>query len=151
MEAQELKKSLMPDRIQIGEAARNVYFVTVEPHTTKEELMDPSFWAHVAPKLTPFSRLEVTTDDVQYFLELLVVNCGTKWAVVKELKYLTLNGDEDFIEFENKMAEYEIKWKGPKLKFSVIRKKDNETMKDSMGSKEEAATFLREYIKVINK
>lgn len=141
---------LMNSRVQPAETMRNVFQVCVEPNTPKEALKEPSYWKHVASRLEPYTRLEVVTDDNEYYAEFLVLDSGSNWALVKELLFIELN-DKQIIQEAEKQIAFEIAYKGPHRKFAVLRKEDGEIIKDGFQKKEQAATFLQEYVKVINK
>lgn len=152
---EEVVKELYPEfqqhRMQLAETQRIIYQAVVDPKVKREDLQKPDFWKHVARSFQPYTRLEVVTDDGQYFCELLVLNAGHNWAAVKELRYIELDGKSDIIKQSSAMDEYEIAWKGPVHKHVVLRKKDGEIVKAQMSTRKEADTFLSEYVKVITK
>jgi len=137
------------NRLVLAESKRNIFHATVEPNVTREHLVDPAFWKHVAQKLQPYTRIEVVTDDGKYFCELLVLNSGKNWAITKELRYIELGGHDIAIRQASLMDEYVYKWRGPHQMHCIVRKSDNEVIKEGMQTQEEARRFLSEYIKVI--
>jgi hypothetical protein len=141
---------LLDSRVMLAEGLRNIYQATVDPSVQREDLLNPKMWKHVARKFQPYTRIEVVTDDGQYYCELLVTSCGNNWASVKELSYTDLRQSEIVAE-SSVMNEYVVLWKGPVLKFAVIRKSDGESIKSGMGSKEEANRYFDEYIRTISR
>jgi len=143
---------LMPARIQVAEAMRQVYQVTVEAGTPRSALTNPQFWKHVSRnyQFAPYTRLEVATDDCEYFVELIVLSAGDNWAKVQEIRFIEL-GNSDIIKEASKMLELEVKYKGPHLKYCVQRKSDGERIKEGFQSKEDASRYLIEYSRTMTK
>jgi len=137
------------NRMKSGDFVRTLWVVTAEQGTTKEDIMNPSYWSHVAAQFRPYDRIEVRVDDGVYFAELLILACDRTWAKVKELSFHSLtNSDVSMTQAEEEMAEFEVLWKGPVNKFSVIRKSDSTVIKNKM-EKDEANKFLAGYKKTI--
>ena len=151
VEQVELVSDFMGFRLQVAEAVRAIYHATVEPNVTRDHLKDPKFWQHVAPKFRQGTRIEVVTDDMQYFCELLVIASGKNWAKVKELYFVDLSVTDGFIETQVLKDQYQIEWKGPALKNCIVRISDKEIIKDQIQDYDSAALFLKEYIKTISK
>ena len=59
-----------------AETVRNVYQINIPAGTTPEELLEPTFWSHVAAKLRAGDRIEVVTGDAAWFAELRVMEVG---------------------------------------------------------------------------
>lgn len=135
---------LNPARMTPAEFGRTVYVVTAEPETTKEDLLKPEYWAHVANKLRPWDRLEVRSDDGTFFAELLVLESSRVWARVHLLQHITLTS-ADVAQTQARNQDYEVRFRGPVLKWCAIRLSDAEPIKERMGSKEEAQAFLAAY------
>ena len=146
----ELVPDLLPHRMPTAETQRVVYQVVVPPEVERKHLKDPKYWKHVATKLQPYTKLEVVTDDGRFYAEYLVLNAGQNWATVQELSYHELSGQDLEVEAQ-KMSEFFVKWFGPSVRYAVVRKADNERIKDGFQTQEAAATYLREYVKVISK
>ncbi|MGD9381878.1 MAG: hypothetical protein PVI03_05480 [Candidatus Thorarchaeota archaeon] len=138
------------NRMKSGEFVRTLWVATVEQGVTKKDIMEPSFWSHVAAQFRPYDRIEVRVDDGLFFSELLVLACDRTWAKVFELNHYQLtNSDVSMTQAETEMAEFEIKWKGPVNKFCVIRKSDDQVIKKELESKDLANAFLANYKKTI--
>jgi hypothetical protein len=134
------------NRLQQAEYQRTVYRVVPELSTPYESLFDPQYWAHVSAKLRPGDRLEIEAEDGSYYAELRVMDAGTLYARVAELKKVdfddgSVSGDQPVL------SGYEVKWRGPILKWSVLRGKD--AIHDGEQSKGAANSWLAEHIKVV--
>lgn len=135
------------NRLTLAETIRNVFQATVEPTISREDLRDPKFWCHVAKQFQPYTRIEVVTDDGQYFCELIVLSSGNNWAKVQELRYIELGSK--VADVDESRSEYEVAWKGPVRKHAIIRKADGEIIKEGFVQKDEADMAMRAYIKAI--
>lgn len=138
-------------RLQVAEAVRAIYHATVEPNVTREHLLDPKFWQHVAPNFRQGTRIEVVTDDMKYYCELMVIAAGKNWAKVKELRYADLTIIDKFIENQIKMDQFRVEWKGPALKNCIVRVEDSEIIKDQIQDYDSAVKYMKEYVKTISK
>jgi hypothetical protein len=134
------------NRMKSGEFVRTLYVITAEKGTTRKDLLEPEYWSHVAAQFKPYDRLEVRVDDETFFAEYLVLSCGRTWAKVLELSFKSL--DSAPVTTEGDMDEFIITWKGPALKWCVIRESDKEIIKDKL-EKDDATKFLAGYLKTI--
>lgn len=136
-------------RLQQGDFARTLHVVTAHENTTPEDLLDPSYWAHISSFFKPNDRIEVRADDGAWFAELLVLDCSRQWAKVHLLSKHKLT-TADVSQTQADLANgYEIKWRGPHLKHSVIRVADAMPVKEGCATRDEAAGWLREHLKAI--
>lgn len=130
-----------------SEFANSSWTITVEMGTTLEQVMKPEFLANVAANMRPYDRITVRTDDGVWYAELLVLTAGRTWVKTKKVLELQLTSqDVDMTEAE-KADGFEIKHRGPHLKFCVVRKVDNEVIKEQMETKSEAQSWLADYAK----
>lgn len=137
---------LQPNRFTAAEFVRNVYRIVPEHGTPFEALLESSYWAHVAAKLRPLDEIVVHAEDGSYYGRLLVRDAGRLYAKVFKLEHYEL----DEVEVQQggpPMPEgYGIKWRGPQLKWCVLRGKD--VLKDSM-EKAVAQAWLTEHLKTV--
>lgn len=137
--------SLNPARMKPAEYNRTVFSVSIEHNITKEDLLLPQFWAHVAMSMKVNDRVEAFAEDGSFYAELLVVASDRTWAKMHMLSYHDLTkivmdlGDDV-------MNEYLIKFKGPKA-WCVIRKSDNAILNDKMHSDDDAKKWLEVHLK----
>lgn len=127
--------------LSINGIRHNIFRVTPELGTPSAALLDQHYWAHVSAKLRVGDVIEVLAEDGAYFAELLVRDVGNLYAKVA-LK--------NVIEFAKAEAlptpvGYEVKWRGPKLKFGVLHGTD--VLKDGFIDKTEAHIWLDELVK----
>ena len=140
----------MEQRLSLAEHARNLYQATVEPGVQREDLQDPSFWAHVSKKFEPGTMIEVVPDDFGFFCKLFVVDCGSNWASVKELQYVDMTLC-DIRRGDDISDGFEVAFKGSHVKWCVIRKEDKAIIKKEMGSESEAIKAMNQHVAVITR
>lgn len=143
-------RKLTPGRLKNAEYQRIIYAVTPEMGTTFEEIKQPEFWAHVASQFKPHDRIEVTSEDGEWFAELIVVATSKLWAKVTVLRFIELNAvaaDRVTIDKPDEFSDFEFVWKGNTLKMCVVRKSDNEVIHDGEPNKEAAMAWTRDHIK----
>ena len=107
---------------------------------TVEALLDPPTWAHVSKTLVPGSHIIVQPEGLPWEAELIVLGSGTGFAKVKLVRITTLNGEDGQLP-----AGMEVKWKGPALKYAVLREADKEILKHGFAIKADAEAWARQH------
>jgi hypothetical protein len=142
--------ALTPSKLEQAEFSRVLFSVTPELGTTIKEVLDPTYWRHVAGKLRPRCRIEVLAEDLSYYAELLVLSCDKTWANVALLSHVVLIAEEakksDKKEGEDDPFSTELHYvdyvQGAS-KGRVILKEGNKVVKDGFNSKKLAAEWMR--------
>lgn len=134
-------------RCMLTESANNSFTVTVEANTTLADVMAPEFFANVAVQMRPYDKITVRTDDGMWYAELLVLTAGRTWVKTKLLLEVKLTTQDVDMTEADKIENYEVKHRGPHLKFCVIRKSDNEPIREQFDSKEEANGWLASFVR----
>lgn len=122
-------KKLITRRMELAEFSRRVYMLNPEMGTEFEDILKPEYLSHVAAQLRPGDRLEVMPEDMAWIAELLVVNATTtsvQIAVLSEPKAL------DVAEPELSSDALSAVWKGPQLKWCVLRNSDSEIIQKGL-------------------
>jgi hypothetical protein len=136
---------LHANAFQLAEGfARNSWRVTLDEETPYERLFEREFWSHVASQLGRGDIIEVTDEKISFGAILIVRACDRLWAVVGEI---SRNDFDAPVAVED--APLIIQWKGPKLRFCVVRTTDNERVKEGFQVKEDAETWSREHLKAL--
>lgn len=143
---------LAPIRLQEADFGRTVFVCTAMPGTLPEDLAHQAYWAHVAPSLKPWARIEVRADDASWYAECLVLEAGRNWANVKTLHCWNLSGEDiartsAAIAAEYAGLPYEVKFRGEHCLWSVLRKADAAVMHEGEATKAGADQWLRERMK----
>lgn len=131
-------------RFKQAEYVRNTWHIRPEEGVTLDQVLDPAYWAHVAVSLKKGDLIHVLPDNDAYFAELLVMSSQKLTAKVALLRAISLNGD---VQVPAEDSGFELKFRGPSARWSIIRKSDREVIKEQMSTKEEAASELEAYLK----
>lgn len=129
--------------IGLAESRRQDWVITVPPNVSIDDVQDSDFWAHVASKFQSLDKLEVRWEDHSQIANLRVL-----WAQHGVAKVKLINVEEldssviDAGSLEG--SKYDIKWKGPVLKWSIIRKSDSHLIESSFTDKGVAMARIQE-------
>lgn len=126
-ETKDTKRAVVLDepRIKLAEFERQAFVANASEGTTVNDVLEPAYWSYVASKLKPYDRIEVRLDTGEWLLELLVLGCDRNWARVHLLHKHELGPVEADMP---KAKKHRVEWKGPQLKWCVIRNSDDETI-----------------------
>ena len=134
--------SAIPQSMGLAEAKRRDFVVDVPEEHRREDLLDPSYWAHVARELAPFDRIEARAETSEWFSELVVVSAGRNYAVVREISHFDMTGQSEPTSAVE--PKHTVSWKGPK-KFCVVRLSDRAIISEGHTTRNEADTALIQY------
>lgn len=132
---------LDPQRHRLAEHVRNTWVVNAEEGTTIQDVLEPSYWAHVARELKPYDHIEVRLETGDWIAQMLVISQGLNWAKVHLLQQHNLSMSQ---EAPPSSQKHEVKWRGPQHKWCVMRLIDNQALQTGM-EKDEASAWLRNY------
>ncbi len=146
-------KKLPPSDLKSAEYIRHVHHVVTQPEVTIDDVLDPAYWAHIAERLRPMSKIEVVFADYTRYLELIVLSSGRLWAKVAILNDVDLVQDlEDSDQLREASdledADYFVKYH-PTQKYTVYRKSDKQAISKSHASKKEAEAWIDQHIKAL--
>ncbi len=112
------------------------YMLKVQRGVTAEDIMDPTFWNHVASQLREFDRIEVVSEDKAWWGLFLVVSAGAREARLMQLSFA-----EGKAQTSKAKPDLEVKFRGLR-KFSLVRIADGEVIEEDIPTKEEAEQRL---------
>ena len=136
---------LTPDRFKSAEYTRNIFAITPAAGTSVEHLLRPEYWAHVASKLVPHTRIEAISEDNAWFAEYIVLSNGPTSANVKLLRYVSFEAKDLAQLSQSSESQFDIIWAGVKARHRVVRKSDKAIIKEGFSTRPEAITWLRDY------
>jgi hypothetical protein len=136
--------SLMPDRMGLAEDKRHDWVVDVPVTVSREEILEPSYWAHVAAQMQPLDHIEARWEDGSKIQYLIVAMCEKNYAVVKFDRELTL---EQEAQAPSGAEKHRVEWKGPRLMWSVIRLSDSQIIHNGEKSRDLATAWMMEHEK----
>lgn len=143
-EAEKRAVVLDEPRFKLAEFERNVWVANAAEGTKVSDVLTQEFWSYVAEKLRPYDHVEVRVDTGEWLLQLLVVESDRRWAKVVVLhKY-----DLELAEEHAPPRDHDIVFKGPQLKWCVIRKADKEILFKGL-SKQGAQEQLERHEEVV--
>jgi len=131
---------LVEARMKSAEYARQDFVIDADEGTSKADLLDTAYWAHVSMAFKPFDHLDVREETGAWVAQLLVVDCGRNWAKVHLMQYHDLRSTA---AIATPADRYKIEWKGSHHKHSVIRIHDNQVVQNGFATKEEAGVWLK--------
>ena len=135
---------LQLSRMKEGQYARNVFSVTVPNNVTIADIVEETYWQHVARNLRLRDRIEVMPDNGEWFVELMVTSVGKLHAGVAIMR------ENQFTTPEIQASEasaYEIKYAGPHVKYQVI--KNGVVVADSFDTEQVARRWVTSHIEAI--
>ena len=129
-------------KVTEAEFLRHAWLVIIPFGTLPEDLLKPEYWAHVAAQLRPRERIEAHSIDGTWFAEYLVLGVDRTWAKVHMLSKHSLTTPDIALSQAEAVSPYEVKWRGPVAKWSIVRKSDNAVQAEGM-DKDQALDWLK--------
>lgn len=141
------------------------WVITCEYGTQIKDLLRPEFYCNIANRINKNDTIRAIFEDGSYLVDLLVIevdkeNVTPVWIKtiitnlidIKKSRDLSLEIKEEpskEIKKEEHNVEFEdpnvvIKFRGPVLKWSVLRKGDNAVLREKIESKEQAIVLAKE-------
>lgn len=144
--------TLAQNRLQLSEHYSVTYAASLPGDHTLEDAQKPEYWAHSAARLRQSDMIRLIPEDGSYFAELVVVAVGKGYAKVKLLRAVDLH--EAVVEDAGTAlldAPMFVKWFGPQVKFGVVRKSDNERIKEGFAEKGQAERWMAEHLAALDR
>lgn len=155
-----------PTRAIEASYARTTWdFRDFPPETTVQDLLDSDMWCHVAKQwLKPLDEIVVIPQSAPFRAHFIVLDKGDTFAKLKLLDLTWLNAEpvrevitpdlseitpaeiREIMETLPADAPVSVEWKGPALKFSVVRKSDSERLKTGFAIKAEAEKWAADHL-----
>lgn len=135
-----------PTRLFTAEHAFSIYHHTVAEGVTVDDLLNPGYWAHVAPQLRPGYRVICDATDLSWtatFMVRAVNRVEVFMAVISHTEF------KSTVKLDlPKNSPYSVKFRGPKSKWSVIRRDGNTDaiLKEGFDLEELAVGWLNEHV-----
>lgn len=136
---------IVPNRVQLAEQGRNIHLVTVPSGQTPQDFLEPSYWGMVAKSFQPYDHVEVRCDDRTFWGLYIVLACDRTWAKLEPMIEKSLPSADDGVVH----PEFTIEWKGPHLKYSVIRLSDMSVVHEGEQERRGAVAWLEGYARTI--
>lgn len=143
-------KRISPARPPIGlfraEHHCTTYMLWVSPGTILEDVLEPTFWKHVAKRLVRADKIEVMPEDMAWRAVLIVRANSSLEAVVQPIAYDELGHAPDV---SLTASPYRVEFVNSERKWAVKRRDSNETLKDGIQTREEAERYAANHTRLI--
>lgn len=121
--------------IALTESIQVFYTVTPPLGTTREDMLKPVFWTHVARRLKALSEVRAMPRDGKWYGIYLVLYASESQAQLKELAFYDL---DTVTQPDVATDPYYVEWISPPVRYGVRRKSDKHIMKDGFQTREQA-------------
>lgn len=138
---------LDPIRCLLDEHANQNWTITVPENTVLDDVLRSDYLVNVAAKLRPYDHIRVRVDTGEWYAELLVLSCGRAWVKTVVLFHLDLTAKDD--EQTEQSEDYVVQYRGPHLKFCILRKSDRSPIKENLETKDAANAWLASFLRTI--
>lgn len=139
---------LMPERIGLSEDKRHDWIVDLPITVTLEQALEPSFWAHVSAQMDPLDHIELRAEDGSWVAYLIVSFCERNYAKVVLDRKIQLDNSQ---EVPLSTIRHKVEWKGPHMKWCVIRTKDNALLQEGMRDKGMAYQWMQDHERTLGR
>lgn len=117
--------------------------VRPEPNTPYADLLDPAYWAHIAPKVLANDVIEVRPAEGSYYAEFYVWAKGPNWLQVSELRKIDRPANK---AMPSANAAFLIDFVDGPAKHRVIRALDSQVMAQSFVSPADANAWISQNV-----
>jgi hypothetical protein len=135
-------RKLAESDFQLTEHKQPFYTVTAPVGTTREAVLMPAFWTHVAKRMVAMSEIRIMPLDGAWYGIYLVLYADAIQAKLVELSFHDLGGVA-----VDAGGEFYVKWGSPAVKFRVLRTSDDSVLKDGFDKKEQAERWMVDNLK----
>ena len=139
---------LMPERFGQAENMRHDFVVDLPIKVTLEQALDSGYWSHVADQMQPLDHIELRAEDGSWVADLIVAFCDRNYAKVV-LKNITKLDEDRSAPISS--IKFKVEWKGPHLKYSVIRTSDDQVLRHDMRTRIEAEQWMADHEKTVER
>lgn len=130
-----------PTQLHLSTYYSTEYRIHVHPADTPEDVLDPKWYAHVARRLRPGDTIVFVAEDMSWVMRALVRHVGAHEVFLGVIEHK--NFDAAPADDMTAPEGFEVKWRGPARKYSVVRLSDGAILKDEFPSKEQAIAYMK--------
>ena len=136
-------------RMQLADYNYRLWATSSERGHTIEDILKPSYWAHVARDLSAMDEILVRAEDGSFRIHLYVESANNVTAKVCLVSEPLILQAKDEPEYRVGNGDFLVKWCGPFEKFCVINAETGEKLFVGRASRDAAETEAKEYMKVL--
>lgn len=133
-------KIIRANTYRLAEEARVCYHVTIGCEFKKEDVFFPENWTQVLAsgfKIKIGDQIEIVREDYAFYILAIVIAVDKHGLNLKELSFVQIEEEGE----EKEDSGLKIVWKGPVIKYVVLRANGKELGK-GFATKAEAQNFL---------
>jgi len=113
---------LLPNKLAIRDYATGWYSLFPPPGVTREHVVDPNYWVHIASRLKANDRIEVVAEDGSLDMDLRVIAVDPSvqklWAQVRVLRSYEAEAVAEKPAVDT--GGYRYEWAGPVHRWRVM-------------------------------
>jgi len=150
-EAPELPQDIKPvsiNRFGLAGEHRNEWRCNAKIGTSPDQVLDASFFEHIARHLNRGDIVEIMPDDMAWEINVRVIDHGHNWAIVRE-RFRVDYGIESVETPEKLASAYDIKWGGSTDKF--VCKYKGEVLKKGFATEDLARRFASNHASALTR
>jgi len=137
---------IIQGRFQLEAEASNRWRVNVPMGTHPDELMNESYWQHIARQLRPGDEIRAMPDNMAWELTLHVIGAGKLYAHVVKKTFFDLAPLEQPIPLP---SIYRVIFQGSHHKWAVIR--EDKPLKDGFDTEGLARRYAQNHEAAVNR
>lgn len=125
------------------------YTHVMKPGQTVEDALESDFWSHVTKRIRPYDTFRLIAEDGAYVAEIIATTAASTFVKMVEMwRWERDDSSEAAVADEGPQVAY-VKYRGPSLRWCVLRSADHEPLKENLQEKPDAENWLRQYIATI--
>lgn len=141
------KINILPSQFEHSSFARQDITITAEQGQEAQHFLNPNAYSSIAQKIQPRDKITVISENMEWMLELLVVNTARNWVRVVKTNYVDINkAMQESKAPEGAPDDYFVATRG-RAKWCVIRRADGEKMCTGIATQEDAIKQMNDYVK----
>jgi hypothetical protein len=145
--------AIQPSRVHVGSSGHfwSTYQCIADEAHTPDDAKTSEYWSHVASarQLRVHDIFEVRCENGLWSLDLTVTALANKACRVRVLREWLSDDYADAGAEESPVEGVIVQWKGPALKWCIIRGSDREYIKQGLATKGDAHREALEYEKLV--
>lgn len=138
-----MKQRLHFSKMGVAKSKRNSWFAAIPAGTDPKTLLKPDYWANCVKGIKPLDTIEAFSEDASWealYRVMFVSPIEVRLSPIYEVRH---GADEETVTSDT----YEVAWKGPMRKYSVLMRATGEVIKEGFHPKSMAETFMLQHMK----
>jgi hypothetical protein len=134
------KQKININDFRAAEFDRIIWGITLKIGQSRDDLLRPDFYSHIAARVRKNHRFEVLHEDGNYFAELIVTSASKLGIKVAFLREIDLRDLEATVVDQ---SEFYPKFRGPR-KWSILRTSDNSLVDENIDTESLAKQRIKD-------